>query len=114
MIIGKTKGFIRGKALSVEGHTHSEYAATSHTHDDRYYTESEVNSLLAGKAASSHSHDASNITSGALAVSRGGTGQTNTSPDPSLYGIRAIAAGTGDLAAGSTGLTTGVIYLVYE
>ena len=30
---------------------------TAHTHDDRYYTESEVNSLLAGKAASSHTHD---------------------------------------------------------
>ena len=57
MIIGNTKGFIRGKALSVEGHTHSEYAASSHTHDDRYYTESEMNSLLAGKAAASHNHD---------------------------------------------------------
>jgi len=39
------------------------YAAASHTHDDRYYTETEVNSLLSGKqdagsyAASSHSHD---------------------------------------------------------
>ena len=57
MIIGNTKGFIRGKALSVEGHTHSEYAALSHTHDDRYYTEGEMNSLLAGKAAASHNHD---------------------------------------------------------
>ena len=38
------------------------YAAASHTHDDRYYTESEVDSLLAGKqaagsyAASNHNH----------------------------------------------------------
>lgn len=31
-------------------HTHSEYAATSHTHDDRYYTETEVNTLLNKKA----------------------------------------------------------------
>lgn len=30
---------------------------TAHTHDDRYYTETEVNNLLAGKAASSHTHD---------------------------------------------------------
>lgn len=29
----------------------------SHTHDDRYYTESEVNTKLNGKANSSHSHD---------------------------------------------------------
>jgi hypothetical protein len=29
----------------------------THTHDDRYYTETEMNALLAGKAASSHTHD---------------------------------------------------------
>ena len=33
-------------------------AAGSHTHDDRYYTESETDSKLAGKAASNHSHTA--------------------------------------------------------
>ncbi len=33
------------------------YPPSSHTHDDRYYTESEVNNLLNGKAASSHTHD---------------------------------------------------------
>lgn len=32
------------------------YAASSHTHDDRYYTEGEVNSLLSGKADVSHNH----------------------------------------------------------
>lgn len=32
-------------------------AASSHNHDDRYYTESEVNNLLNGKAPSSHTHD---------------------------------------------------------
>lgn len=30
---------------------------TSHTHDDRYYTETEVDTKLASKAASSHTHD---------------------------------------------------------
>jgi len=30
---------------------------TAHTHDDRYYTETEVDTLLSGKAASSHTHD---------------------------------------------------------
>lgn len=29
---------------------------TGHTHDDRYYTESEINSKLAGKSDTSHSH----------------------------------------------------------
>ncbi len=30
---------------------------TGHAHDDRYYTEAEITSLLAGKAAASHTHD---------------------------------------------------------
>lgn len=30
---------------------------TGHTHDDRYYTESEMNTKLAGKSDASHSHD---------------------------------------------------------
>jgi len=33
------------------------FKAPAHYHDDRYYLESEVNDLLAGKAASSHNHD---------------------------------------------------------
>jgi len=35
----------------------NQFAVTGHTHDDRYYTESEVNSKLNGKANSSHSHN---------------------------------------------------------
>ena len=34
----------------------SSYTPSSHTHDDRYYTESEVNSLLGGKSDTSHTH----------------------------------------------------------
>ena len=37
-------------------------AASSHTHDDRYYTETEVTALLAGKANASHTHTLSQIT----------------------------------------------------
>lgn len=37
---------------------------TSHTHDDRYYTESEVDTLLASKAETSHIHDDRYTTSG--------------------------------------------------
>jgi hypothetical protein len=49
---------------------------TTHTHDDRYYTESEMNTLLAGKqasgsyAAATHTHSADAITSGTLANAR--------------------------------------------
>ena len=39
------KGLVDGKA------------ASSHTHDDRYYTESEMNTKLNGKANSSHTHN---------------------------------------------------------
>lgn len=34
----------------------SAYAASNHTHDDRYYTESEINTKLDGKADSGHIH----------------------------------------------------------
>ena len=37
------------------------YAKTVHSHDDRYYTESEVNALLLNKAGVNHTHTASNI-----------------------------------------------------
>ena len=38
------------------------YAAASHTHGDLYYTESEVDTLLSGKAASSHTHGIGSVT----------------------------------------------------
>lgn len=33
------------------------YAASSHTHDDRYYTEAEVDGKLSGKSNTGHTHD---------------------------------------------------------
>jgi hypothetical protein len=38
------------------GHTHSGYSLTTHTHDDRYYTETETNTLLSGKSDTNHTH----------------------------------------------------------
>ena len=38
------------------------FTPPTHNHDDLYYTESEVNTLLAGKAASSHTHVEADIT----------------------------------------------------
>lgn len=35
----------------------STFAPSAHTHDDRYYTESEINSKLAGKSDTGHTHD---------------------------------------------------------
>lgn len=36
-------------------------APMSHTHDDRYYTEAEINTLLLGKAGLSHTHTAADL-----------------------------------------------------
>ena len=83
-------------SMTPTAHTHawgeitgkpSTFSPSSHTHDDRYYTESEVNSLLDGKAAFSHNHSASEITSGTLPVARGGTGQTSIDGIKSALGI---------------------------
>ena len=55
----------------LSNHTHSwnnitgkpsSFTPSSHTHDDRYYTESEMNSKLSGKSDTNHSHSWSSIT----------------------------------------------------
>lgn len=85
LIIGNTRGFIRGKTLATTDDLTS-YSPTSHNHDDRYYTETETNNLLNGKANSSHNHSASDITSGILSVARGGTGRSSLTADYFLRG----------------------------
>lgn len=53
-ITASERNYWNGKA---EGnHTHN-YSAPGHSHDDRYYTESELNTKLAGKADSGHTHN---------------------------------------------------------
>lgn len=69
---------------------------------------------LNGKANTSHTHAAGDITSGTLSVARGGTGQTTLTPAVTTKGVRQIYAGTSDMTAGTTALTTGCVYLVYE
>lgn len=54
-IKGKTDGIYQPKGS---------YAASGHTHDDRYYTESEMNTKLAGKSNIDHTHDTSSISAG--------------------------------------------------
>lgn len=70
--VSDLQGQLDSKASS--SHTHSissitnlttelnKKSDTAHTHDDRYYTETEVNNLLATKASSSHTHSIANIT----------------------------------------------------
>lgn len=47
-IKGKTDGVYQPKGS---------YAASGHTHDDRYYTESEMNTKLSGKSNTDHTHN---------------------------------------------------------
>lgn len=47
--------YIKGKGDAIYQPKGS-YAASNHTHDDRYYTESEIDAKLAGKADSGHIH----------------------------------------------------------
>ena len=47
---------LNNKADANHNHT-GVYSPVGHTHDDRYFTESEVTTLLAGKSDTSHNHD---------------------------------------------------------
>ena len=51
-----------GAAAESHSHTKSQITDFAHTHDDRYYTESEINTNLNEKANSSHTHTKSQIT----------------------------------------------------
>jgi hypothetical protein len=44
------------------GHIHTEFAPVVHNHNEMYYTKTEVDTSLAGKADSSHDHDDSYYT----------------------------------------------------
>lgn len=67
--------------------------------DARYYTESEVDTSLAGKANTNHTHTAGDIVSGALSVSRGGTGRGNLADGSFLRGNSLTAVGVGTMDA---------------
>lgn len=44
-------------ADKLDGKDSTEFSEVSHAHDDRYYTETEVDTALSGKAESTHTHD---------------------------------------------------------
>ncbi len=60
-------------------------AGNSHTHDDRYYTEAEVNNLLGGKAGSSHTHDDRYYTEAEVNNLLGGKASSSHTHDDRYY-----------------------------
>lgn len=89
-------------------------AASSHTHDDRYYTESEMDTKLSGKAASSHTHTLSIATDSGtnkitLAASTkykltaGGSTYIFTTPPNTTYSSKAAASGGTAVSLVTTG-----------
>ena len=114
--IGKLEKALDGKGTSnlTIGTTSTTAAAGDHTHDDKYYTEAEIdskvstlNSAIGGKANSSHTHTIANITNlQATLDGKAASGHThNYAPS--------IIAQTADPGAGST-LATGTLLCVYE
>ena len=53
---------ISGKADKIHTHTKSDITDFDHTHDDRYYTESEIDTKLSGKSDTGHTHTKAQIT----------------------------------------------------
>ena len=60
--VSSLQSSLDGKSDTGHTHTKSNITDFAHTHDDRYYTETETDNLLSGKASSSHTHTKSEIT----------------------------------------------------
>lgn len=85
----------RGKALEhfPESPQFFDGTVSAHNHDDRYYTETEADTLLSGKSNTDHKHSAADVTSGSLALVRGGTGQAGTSASATIENVAEAASG---------------------
>ncbi len=85
----------RGKALDdfPENPRFFDGSVPVHNHDDRYYTETEIDTKLSGKSDTGHAHAAGDITSGTLALARGGTGQSGTSASTVVANVAVAASG---------------------
>jgi hypothetical protein len=73
--------------------------AGAHDHDSLYYTEAEVNTLLAGKANTGHSHAAGDVTSGQFAMARLASGSLDGTKFIRDDGVLATPAGGGGSGA---------------
>lgn len=82
------KSLNNSKANTSHTHTKSQITDFSHTHDDRYYTESEIDTKLNGKANSSHTHTTAQISglkSGATTKITSGTANPSGGDNGDVY-----------------------------
>ena len=94
---------ISGKADKNHTHIKSEITDFDHTHDDRYYTESEVDTKLSGKADKIHTHTKSQITDFPTSLKNPNALTVN---GKTYDGSSAVNAGVQTVANGGTGVTT--------
>ena len=86
--VSKLWEYIKGKADSIYAklsHTHTKSQITdfAHTHDDRYFTETEVTNKLAGKSDVGHTHTKSEITDFPTSLPANGGTATKATQDGS-------------------------------
>ena len=74
---------ISGKADKSHTHTKSQITDFAHTHDDRYFTETEVTNKLAGKSDTGHTHTKSQITDFPTSLPANGGTATKATQDGS-------------------------------
>lgn len=96
--INTNKNDIAALQTSVDGKSD-----TGHTHDDRYYTESEVDKKLAGKSNVEHTHTKSEITDFPTSLKNPNALTVN---GKTYDGSSAVDAGVQTVANGGTGVTT--------
>ena len=77
-------------------------ADAGHTHDDRYYTESEINTKLSGKSDTGHTHTKSQITDFPTSLKNPNALTVN---GKTYDGSSAVDAGVQTVANGGTGAT---------
>ena len=94
---------ISGKADKNHTHIKSEITDFDHTHDDRYYTESEVDTKLSGKSDTGHTHTKSQITDFPTSLKNPNALTIN---GKTYDGSSAVDAGVQTVANGGTGVTT--------
>ena len=94
---------ISGKADKNHTHTKSQITDFDHTHDDRYYTESEIDTKLSGKSDTGHTHTKSQITDFPTSLKNPNALTIN---GKTYDGSSAVDAGVQTVANGGTGVTT--------